>query len=42
MRIGKSESKEKGFVRFEDIGIGCCFRKYDDTVTIANVHIEKD
>lgn len=30
MRIGKTESKEKGFVRFEDIGIGCCFRKYDD------------
>ena len=30
MRIGKSESNEKGFVRFEDIGIGCCFREYDD------------
>lgn len=30
MRIGKPESNEKGFVRFEDIGIGCCFREYDD------------
>mgnify|MGYP000014837851 FL=1 len=30
MRIGKPESDEKGFVRFEDIGIGCCFREYDD------------
>ena len=30
MRIGKTESNEKGFVRFEDIGIGCCFREYDD------------
>ena len=30
MRIGKPESHEKGFVRFEDIGIGCCFREYDD------------
>lgn len=30
MRIGKPESNEKGFVRFGDIGIGCCFRKYDD------------
>lgn len=30
MRIGKHESDEKGFVRFEDIGIGCCFREYDD------------
>lgn len=30
MRIGKPESSEKGFVRFEDIGIGCCFREYDD------------
>lgn len=30
MRIGKPESDEKGFVKFEDIGIGCCFREYDD------------
>lgn len=30
MRIGKPESDEKGFVRFGDIGIGCCFREYDD------------
>lgn len=30
MRISKPESNEKGFVRFEDIGIGCCFREYDD------------
>lgn len=30
MKIGKPESNEKGFVRFEDIGIGCCFREYDD------------
>jgi hypothetical protein len=30
MCIGKPESDEKGFVRFEDIGIGCCFREYDD------------
>lgn len=30
MTIGKPESDEKGFVRFEDIGIGCCFREYDD------------
>ena len=30
MLIGKPESNEKGFVRFEDIGIGCCFREYDD------------
>ena len=30
MRIGEPESNEKGFVRFEDIGIGCCFREYDD------------
>lgn len=30
MRIGKPESKEKGFVRFEDVEIGCCFREYDD------------
>lgn len=30
MHIGKPESDEKGFVRFEDIGIGCCFREYDD------------
>lgn len=30
MRIGKPEGDEKGFVRFEDIGIGCCFREYDD------------
>ena len=30
MRIGKPESNEKGCVRFEDIGIGCCFREYDD------------
>lgn len=30
MRIGKPESDEKGFVRFEDIGIGRCFREYDD------------
>lgn len=30
MRIGKPESDEKGFVRFEDIGIGYCFREYDD------------
>lgn len=30
MRIGKPESNEKGFVRFEDIEIGCCFREYDD------------
>lgn len=30
MRIGKPESDEKEFVRFEDIGIGCCFREYDD------------
>lgn len=30
MRIGNPESDEKGFVRFEDIGIGCCFREYDD------------
>lgn len=30
MRIGKPKSDEKGFVRFEDIGIGCCFREYDD------------
>ena len=30
MRIGKPESDEKGFVRFEDVGIGCCFREYDD------------
>ena len=30
MRIGKPESKEKGFVRFEDIGIGCCFRSYNN------------
>lgn len=30
MRIGRPESDEKGFVRFEDIGIGCYFREYDD------------
>lgn len=30
MRIGKPESDEKGFVGFEDIRIGCCFREYDD------------
>lgn len=30
MHIGKPESDEKRFVRFEDIGIGCCFREYDD------------
>lgn len=30
MCIGKPESDEKGFVRFEDIGIGGCFREYDD------------
>ena len=30
MRISKPESNEKGFVRFEYIGIGCCFREYDD------------
>ena len=30
MRIGKPESNKKGFVRFEDIGFGCCFREYDD------------
>ena len=40
MRIGKPESNEKGFVRFEDIGIGCCFREYDDWNSDEPVYIK--